>query len=763
MKELRTYQDNAVSLLIDYSKIHLKTEGKETIIFQAPTGSGKTFMATKYIERLVDEVDDDFCFLWFCIGKSGLQVQSYKSVKRDISDAFRCSLIDNEFSSNKNQYIRGNEIVFANWEKLREQKDGEWTNTLMKDGENINFPTIIENTKKMGRKIILIIDESHSSADTKRAMELRDSIIDPDLTIEMSATPKISEFNSIVKVKPNDVIEAQMIKKEIVINQGLSQEEISNDEISSQELIMNKALEKQKELRKKYRQLERNINPLVLVQIPNSDKGETKMHFLKDYLNRNGINEENGKLAIWMSEEKVNNESDILLVNDGIIDVLIFKTALDTGWDCPRAQILVKFRETKSIEFEIQTVGRILRMPEAMHYTDEDLNKGYVFTNLKDIRIKEEIYNAQILKSLSSKRRDNYQNICLKSYYKNRKDYGYVRAEFHKIFEKCFCQYFEIKPEQIYTIQEMEEKLKKKNIDFNPKNAKSSIITDGIIKGDKFDDQEIEFKKNGLDVYLSTEEIEEYFIDLINANLMVFAPKRSIPLIAGSIYKTLNNYLGMFDFNNYVSKQQNFVVKNSFAFNQILKTSIEQYKPVHEAIVESKAEELIDENWEVPEVANYNPNVVMEYKSFLSLHKPLYVLKKDNKPRNELEVSFIDYLDEHSESVEWFYQNASDNKVTNFGIKKIDGFVFRPDFIIKFKDGRVGIFDTKPVDDRLDDIKEKAKALQEYLREETFKGKKLIGGIVINVNNQFRYNSNYEFYPYKEKPEEWEYFDNLLK
>ena len=353
MKELRTYQDNAVSLLIDYSKIHLKTEGKETIIFQAPTGSGKTFMATKYIERLVDEVDDDFCFLWFCIGKSGLQVQSYKSVKRDISDAFRCSLIDNEFSSNKNQYIRGNEIVFANWEKLREQKDGEWTNTLMKDGENINFSTIIENTKKMGRKIILIIDESHSSADTKRAMELRDSIIAPDLTIEMSATPKISEFNSIVKVKPNDVIEAQMIKKEIVINQGLSQEEISNDEISSQELIMNKALEKQKELRKKYRQLERNINPLVLVQIPNSDKGETKMNFLKDYLNRNGINEENGKLAIWMSEEKVNNESDILLVNDGIIDVLIFKTALDTGWDCPRAQILVKFRETKSIEFEI--------------------------------------------------------------------------------------------------------------------------------------------------------------------------------------------------------------------------------------------------------------------------------------------------------------------------------------------------------------------------------------------------------------------------
>ena len=50
--------------------------------------------------------------------------------------------------------------------------------------------------------------------------------------------------------------------------------------------------------------------------------------------------------------------------------------AIDTGWDCPRAQILLKFREVNSIVFEIQTVGRILRMPEAKHYTDEALNRS---------------------------------------------------------------------------------------------------------------------------------------------------------------------------------------------------------------------------------------------------------------------------------------------------------------------------------------------------------------------------------------------------
>jgi len=67
---------------------------------------------------------------------------------------------------------------------------------------------------------------------------------------------------------------------------------------------------------------------------------------------------------------------------------LIFKQAIALGWDCPRAQILVIFRETKEKVFLIQTVGRIMRMPEFHHYESRpELNKGYVFTNLGDIEI----------------------------------------------------------------------------------------------------------------------------------------------------------------------------------------------------------------------------------------------------------------------------------------------------------------------------------------------------------------------------------------
>jgi type III restriction enzyme len=67
------------------------------------------------------------------------------------------------------------------------------------------------------------------------------------------------------------------------------------------------------------------------------------------------ISRENQKLAVYLSEDKTDNLDEISSHNS-LVEVLIFKQAIATGWDCPRAQILVMFREIKSITFEIQTV-----------------------------------------------------------------------------------------------------------------------------------------------------------------------------------------------------------------------------------------------------------------------------------------------------------------------------------------------------------------------------------------------------------------------
>lgn len=42
---------------------------------------------------------------------------------------------------------------------------------------------------------------------------------------------------------------------------------------------------------------------------------------------------------------------------------------------------------------------------------------------------------------------------------------------------------------------------------------------------------------------------------------------------------------------------------------------------------------------------------------------------------------------------------------------------FRPDFIIKFIDGRIGVFDTKGINYMVEDTKNKAEALQVYINE----------------------------------------------
>ena len=97
MKQLMPYQEEAVDKLKKRTKDFLVETGNETIVFQAPTGAGKTFMATKYMEEIVREIPDDVCFLWVSIGKGELHKQSMKAVKREISDEMKCSLLEDEF------------------------------------------------------------------------------------------------------------------------------------------------------------------------------------------------------------------------------------------------------------------------------------------------------------------------------------------------------------------------------------------------------------------------------------------------------------------------------------------------------------------------------------------------------------------------------------------------------------------------------------------------------------------------------------------
>ena len=121
-------------------------------------------------------------------------------------------------------------------------------------------------------------------------------------------------------------------------------------------------------------------------------------------------------MAVYLSEDKRNLEN--ISRNDNEVEVLLFKQAIALGWDCPRAYILVLFREWHSEKFSIQTVGRIMRMPEIKHYNIEALDKGYVYTNIanNNIKIEEELARDYFTVH-TSRRSESYTTIDLVSYH----------------------------------------------------------------------------------------------------------------------------------------------------------------------------------------------------------------------------------------------------------------------------------------------------------------------------------------------------------
>ena len=761
MKVLKNYQEMAISQLKTLSNMYFSTEESETIVFQSPTGSGKTFMMSNYISDIVSECDLDLCFLWVSIGDGELHVQSKKSVERDIDPKIKCSLLEEEFFGVRRK-IQKNEIVFLNWEKIRskDKKTGEFTNKIMKDQDGINFIEVLENTRESNIKIVLIIDECHTSANTERAIEIRDEIIKPFITIEMSATPVLNDFSTKVVVDSNKVIQEQMIKKEVIINDGISK--IDDDEMTSENLILECAFNKHKELVEGYKKEGSKVNPLTLIQIPNSMAGELKKENVLRFLESKNVPKE--KIAIWLSDEKINQEYDTLNIPDSEIDFLIFKQAIDTGWDCPRAQVLMKFRETSSITFEIQTVGRILRMPEAKHYNEEKLNKAYVYSNIKSIEIKKEVYNPNIIKSLYSKRRDIYNNETFKSYYRNRVDFGDVTKSYRIFFEKEFCLEFGIKyvEDELINYAESITKVQQKGITFTK--AKLDSIIDGLDFSTKDIDKGIKISdSNTININLSDSDLELAFNNLITKNLNGFAPKRSINSVKSAMLYTFRKYLDIKPADGGIILIQNVIVSNPDLFAKIISNSIESYKIFRKDELDKKTPGRENVTWEIPISKNYNTTTNKMIESNLSLFSPLYLPVNKNGEVDQLELKFIKYLELNADKINWFWKNGDEHMESNFGIKKSDGYTFQPDFIISFKNGSYGIFDTKAgMGFNENDNEEKSNALYSYISSERYNGKNLIGGLVVQDNNEnFKIYQKPLYKPYRENPEEWDDFNSI--
>lgn len=774
--DLKDYQKDAVKELKELIKYRLNSQSSsisKEIVFKAPTGSGKTYIVSCLLEELVGEnKEDNFCMMWACPGTGELHKQTYDAVKEYNQGNPYCSLMEGE-SFIERDSIKKHEILFINWESVVNQdKDGQWINKAMKNQEQRNLRDILNNTRIKNRKIILIVDESHiGSDDETRIQEFIRDVIKPDLSLEMSATPKSKPDYTI---DHEDVIAEGMIKKEIIINPDITREKIeSMQELDSQTLILEMAYKKRLELYEEMKRNNSSVNPLVLIQISDATKGDEKKEIIVNFLKGKGITKENGKLKMWFSTTSRDLDKKAIKKNDDLTEFLVFKTAISTGWDCPRAHILVKFRETKSETFETQTIGRILRTPEAKHYNNV-LDYAYIYTNSTSIITKtEETWLKNRVKELESSLTEDLtleeltKETKLISYYRSRQGfYNDLTSRYQKYFEEEFMKYFDLTTKDKYLYDYCEKKLLEKGINLAV-NSEEKIIQETSVDIKNIDKSNT-YEGNTLDVRRATSDINSKYYDIIRNNLNGLAYARSAPRASQAITSTLSDFYGVFDRDEEINNYQKIVVNNEEIFSLIINNSTKKFKEIEVSTKIGKTGQDYLYSFELKKHYTKSDYRDITNPDSKSLYKPLYVLVRNSNSEeekvNRLEENFVNYLDREPE-IDWYYKNESADNVTNFGISYNDGLnTFRPDFIVRFKNGNIGIFDTKPIDYNVEDTKIKAEALYKYIRKmnERTDAPYLVGGIVISENyRNFYYYCEEEYYDFNRKRDNWWPFNKL--
>ena len=356
------FQEKAVLNLLDLS---INSNSKQTVVMKAPTGAGKTIILIGYVDEYFNKVNSNTAVIWLCPGKGDLEEQSRKKM---ISVAPHRKT-QNLFDALQNGF-EPESTTFINWELVTKRG-----NNAIKDSERKNLFDCIADAHRRNMDFIVIIDEEHSN-NTAKAKAIIDAFAAKHI-IRVSATAIKNNRYEYFEIDELDVIDEGLITKALYVNEGVEDNiEISND----YDCLLELADAKRKAIAQRYTEVlpeGKIVRPLVLIQFPNGQPETIKA--VETKLESMGYTYDNGMVSIWMSEDK-KDLTDNLTDNDGIPAFLLMKQAISTGWDCPRAKILVKLREGMSEQFEIQTIGRIRRMPEARHYDDDLLDFCYVYT-----------------------------------------------------------------------------------------------------------------------------------------------------------------------------------------------------------------------------------------------------------------------------------------------------------------------------------------------------------------------------------------------
>lgn len=696
--ELMNFQKKAIKELFDA----MSDENVHEIILKSPTGSGKTIMLTRFMKDYSKE-NLNTVFLWLTPGKGDLEEQSKAKMDKYIYDAHTKLLSDIMING-----FEDGDACFINWEKLT--KKG---NNALKDSERTNFLEWIEKATSEGLSFKIIIDESHNNF-TAKADEII-GLFKTDKIIRASATPKKDNKAKLIEIKEEDVIAEGLIKKLLIINENFPGEVEIEDRTA---FLLEKAIKKRTSIYSTLVGLDAKVNPLIIVQLPN--KSTSLLEVVEKYLEKQNITVENGLLSIWLSDrhENIGNISD----NNAPPIVLVMKQAIATGWDCPRAYILVKLRENMDETFEVQTIGRIRRMAEAHHYENHLLDNCYLYTF--DEKFKEGVRTALGGGALEEKTlflKNEHKDFKLIS--EQRKGIGDVKLDAQKL--RSFIRlHFEKK--YGLTSATKENKVRLQTFGFNFSETIDTYTKSGSVSTIS------KLSQNGM---LNNITIKE------KANTHKFG--RDFLRATDSIAREISN-----DYSTVRTITYNLFCRESSYRDKLLLLEVREWYAFvinnvdilrydfREALAVTIDEDSrnLDELKQLKEFTfppslnfTYNANSKVQQESKKNVYKG-YLLSAE--PRSSAEKKFEKYA-ETSEAVDWVYKNG-DKGQEYFSILYEDNSgkskLFYPDYIISVK-GETWIIETKGCFDKEGESEDidiyspkKFEALKNYLQHHHLKG-----------------------------------------
>ncbi|MCB7138261.1 DEAD/DEAH box helicase [Cellulosimicrobium marinum] len=405
--ELFDYQEAAVAALskhlIRAARDHAEDPDERTaVVLSAPTGAGKTVIATGVIEASLDGDEatpgvEGATFLWVTDDPS-LNRQTLQKMMDSASDLQlnRLTIIENDFDE---EIFEPGRVYFLNIQKLSA------TANLSKsgvDGRTYSLWETIANTvAQRPHGFVVVIDEAHrGTTSTAVAGRTRETIVSQiigggttgrpaaPVVWGISATPgrflaAMAESGRTTKqhtVAIEDVRASGLLKEQIVLGhtQGVDAAESS---------LVRFAVERVRTYEQKWVDYtastgEPAVHPALVIQVadrptaqelgtviatvleewPEIDAGAV-VHTFADHAALDA-----GAFQIpWCPPEDIQDRTDVRVV--------LCKTAITTGWDCPRAEVLLSFRVARDLDLITQVMGRMVRTPLARRIdTDQDLN-----------------------------------------------------------------------------------------------------------------------------------------------------------------------------------------------------------------------------------------------------------------------------------------------------------------------------------------------------------------------------------------------------